>query len=182
MIIELCLAGEVHHYRRLVERHQRGLIGLAYRLLGNRADAEEVAQQSFVDAFDALRDFNPTYRFSSWLYRITINNCKDRQKSKRGKEQPLDAAEVSQDDAVFAGGVPDPERALTMRETAARVKKALDRLPLKYRTVVILKDMQGLSYDEIRSILGLPLTTLKIRVVRGRKRLKELLGPEGESA
>src|SRR6185295_11775347 len=77
MIIELCLAGQGHHYRRLVERHQRGVTALAQRLLGNRTEAEEMAQQSFVDAFGALRDFNPTYRFSSWLYRIAINNCKD---------------------------------------------------------------------------------------------------------
>src|SRR5262245_19527374 len=82
MVVELCLAGESHHFRRLVERHQRGILTLTFRMLGSRAEAEDLAQQTFVDAFTALGDFNPAYRFSSWLYRIAINNCKDWLKSK----------------------------------------------------------------------------------------------------
>ncbi|HJZ88096.1 MAG TPA: sigma-70 family RNA polymerase sigma factor [Polyangia bacterium] len=174
MIIELCLAGESHHFRRLVERYQRGIVSLSYRMLGNRAEAEEMAQQSFVDAFTALRDYNPEYRFSSWLYRITINNCKDHLKSKKRTEQSLDA-EVTAEKAVFAAGLPDPEQALSAREAESAVASALARLPLKYRTVLVLKDMEDLSYEEIRVVLKLPVTTLKIRVVRARKMLKDLL-------
>jgi RNA polymerase sigma-70 factor (ECF subfamily) len=174
MIIELCLAGQVQAFRRLVERHQRGLVSLAYRMLGSRVEAEEIAQQSFVDAFVALRDFDPAYKFSSWIYRITINNCKDYLKSKKRTEQSL-GEEVAQGEALFSAVLPDPERQLRERELAASLERALGELPIKYREVLLLKDVEQLSYQEIRSILRLPVTTLKIRVVRARRRLKQAL-------
>jgi RNA polymerase sigma-70 factor (ECF subfamily) len=174
MIVELCLAGEPQHFRRLVERHQRGILGLTYRMLGNKAEAEDMAQQTFVDAFTALRDFNPTYKFSSWLYRIAINNCKDYLKSKKRTEQPLET-DPSPGEAVFSGGLVDPETATAQHELSEHMSRALNKLPVKYRTVIILKDMDDLSYEEIRSILKLPITTLKIRVVRGRRMLKDIL-------
>jgi RNA polymerase sigma-70 factor, ECF subfamily len=174
MIVELCLAGEPQHFRRLVERHQRGIMGLTYRMLGNKAEAEDMAQQTFVDAFTALRDFNPTYKFSSWLYRIAINNCKDYLKSKKRTEQPLET-DPAPGEAVFSGGLVDPETATAQHELSEHMSRALNKLPVKYRTVIILKDMDDLSYEEIRSILKLPITTLKIRVVRGRKMLKDIL-------
>ena len=177
MIIELCLAGQPHLFRRLVERHQRGILALAYRMLGNAAEADEIAQQSFVDAFSALRGFNPEYRFSSWLYRITINNCKDFLKSKKRTEQAL-GEDVAQGQAAFTARLPDPESALETRQSEAALHRALAALPVKYRSVLVLKDMEDLSYEEIRQILKLPITTLKIRVVRARKRLKELLESE----
>jgi RNA polymerase sigma-70 factor (ECF subfamily) len=174
MIIELCLSGEGHHFRRLVERYQRGVVALTYRMLGSRAEAEEMAQQSFVDAFTALRDYNPEYRFSSWLYRIAINNCKDYLKSKKRTEQSLDD-DVAAGEAAFSAGLPDPEHVAAARETQERIQRALDRLHIKYRAVLVLKDIEDLSYEEIRTILKLPITTLKIRVVRGRKMLRDIL-------
>ena len=174
MVVELCLAGESHHYRRLVERYQRGILSITYKMLGSRAEAEDIAQQTFIDAFTALRDFNPTLRFSSWLYRIAINNCKDWLKSKKRSEQPL-TADVAVGDAVFAGSIADPESAAQAGEARSRVQRALARVPPKYREVLVLKDMEELAYEEIRAILRLPVTTLKIRVVRARKMLKDIL-------
>jgi len=174
MIIELCLAGESHHFRRLVERYQRGILSLTYRMVGSRADAEEMAQQSFVDAFQALRDFNPEYRFSSWIYRIAINNCKDYLKSRKRTEQSL-PEEVPAGEAAFSAHLPDPESALAAREADQVLTRALVRVPLKYRAVLVLKDIEDLSYEEIRQVLKLPVTTLKIRVVRARKMLRDLL-------
>jgi len=174
MIIELCLAGESHHFRRLVDRYQRGILSLTYRMVGSRADAEEMAQQSFVDAFVALRDFNPEYRFSSWIYRIAINNCKDHLKSRKRTEQSL-SEDVAAGAAAFSSTLPDPEAALAAREADAVLTRALSRLPVKYRAVLVLKDIEDLSYEEIRQILKLPVTTLKIRVVRARKMLRDVL-------
>jgi RNA polymerase sigma-70 factor (ECF subfamily) len=155
----------------LVDRYQRGILSLTYRMVGSRADAEEMAQQSFVDAFAALRDYNPEYRFSSWLYRIAINNCKDYLKSKKRTEQAL-PAEVAQADGAFSGVLPDPETLTSAHEAEARLHEALGRLPVKYRTVLVLKDIEELSYEEIRTVLRLPMTTLKIRAVRARKMLR----------
>jgi RNA polymerase sigma-70 factor (ECF subfamily) len=179
MIIELCLGGEARHFRRLVERYQRGVLSLSFRMLGNRAEAEDLAQQSFVDAFTSLRAYNPQYRFSTWLYRIAINNCKDYLKSRKRSEQSLEA-DIAPDEAAFASGIPDAETCLAARETEMRIQRALDRLPVKYRACVVLKDIEDLSYEEIQAILKLPITTLKIRVVRGRKMLKDLLSQNTE--
>jgi RNA polymerase sigma-70 factor (ECF subfamily) len=154
-------------------------LNLTYRMLGSRAEAEDLAQQSFVDAFTSLRAYNPEYKFSSWLYRIAINNCKDHLKSRKRSEQSLDG-EVAPEEAAFAGGLPDAEHQVATRETELRIGRALAELPVKYRTVLVLKDMQDLSYEEIRAIVRLPVTTLKIRVVRGRKMLKDILVREGE--
>src|SRR5262249_22941716 len=141
MIVELCLAGESHHFRRLVERYQRGILRITFRMLGRHAEAEDIAQQTFIDAFTALRDFNPELRSSSWLYRIAVNNCKDWLKSKKRGELPL-TSDVPVGEAVFAGRVADPETAAQAGESRDRIQSALARVARKYREVLVLKDME----------------------------------------
>src|SRR6185295_10578975 len=131
-------------FRPLVQRYQRVVFSVAFRMLGARADAEDVAQQAFVDAFGALDRFRSDGRknaFGTWIIRIAINRCKDVLKSKKRTEESLDADVL--------GGV-----------------------PLKYREILVLKDVEELSYEEIRAILDLPITTLKIRVVRARAMMR----------
>lgn len=169
-LVARCLTGETEAFRPLVQKHQRVVFSVAFRMLGSRADAEDVAQQAFVDAFGALDRFRSDGRhnaFSTWIIRIAVNRCKDVLKSKKRTEEPLDA-EVAGDEAMFAHDTRDPESNLARVRQRAALEDAVMRVPVKYRQVLILKDVEELSYEEIRAILGLPITTLKIRVVRAR--------------
>lgn len=180
-LIGRCVAGEVEAFRPLVQRYQRVAFSVAFRMLGSRADAEDVAQQAFVDAFNALDRFRGEGRehaFSTWLLRIAVNRSKDVLKSKKRTEEPLDR-EIQGDEAAFAHDPSNPEANVASDESRRRLEAALLRVPPKYREVLVLKDIEELSYEEIRSILQLPITTLKIRVVRARAMLREIVVREG---
>ena len=184
LLIARCLQGDVEAFRPLVQRYQRLAFSVAFRMLGSPADAEDVAQQAFVDAFNALDRFRVTGRrhaFSTWLLRIAVNRSKDLLKSKRRTEQPLDR-EVRGDEAAFAYEPPTPEADVSRGERRARLEAALLELPTKYREILILKDAEDLSYEEIRGILALPTTTLKIRVVRARAMLRQIMERGGVTA
>jgi RNA polymerase sigma-70 factor (ECF subfamily) len=180
-LIARCLAGDSESFRPFVQRYQRVVFSVAYRMLGSRADAEDVAQQAFVDAFDALDRFHSDGRknaFSTWLIRIAINRCKDILKSKKRTEESLDDV-VAGGAAMFSHDPRDPETSLAQARQRRALELALMKVPLKYREVLVLKDVEELSYEEIRTILGLPITTLKIRVVRARSMMRARL--EGET-
>jgi RNA polymerase sigma-70 factor (ECF subfamily) len=180
-LIARCLAGEVEAFRPLVQRYQRLAFSVALRMLGSRADAEDIAQQAFVDAFNALERFRGegrTHAFSTWLLRIAVNRSKDVLKSRRRTEEPLDH-DVPGGEAAFAYDPPTPEAHASSGERRERLEAALLELPTKYREVLILRDAEDLSYEEIRVILQLPLTTLKIRVIRARAMLRDLVEREG---
>jgi len=184
LLIERCLAGDVEAFRPLVQRYQRVAFAVALRMLGSPADAEDVAQQAFVDAFGALDRFRGEGRahaFSSWLLRIAVNRSKDVLKSKRRTEEPLER-EVGGSEAAFAYDPPTPEANAFSDENRAQLETALLSLPTKYREVLVLKDAEELSYEEIRGILQLPITTLKIRVVRARAMLREIIESQGLTA
>jgi RNA polymerase sigma-70 factor (ECF subfamily) len=181
-LIDRCRAGELEAFRPLVQRYQRLAFSVALRMLGSRADAEDVAQQAFTDAYHALHRFDGAGRrnaFSTWLVRIAVNRCKDLLKSKKRGEVPLEG-EVGGGEAAFAHDPSNPEAIALRGEQRRRLESALLRLPLKYREVLILKDVEELPYEEIRSILRLPITTLKIRVVRGRAMMQKLLAEGSE--
>lgn len=176
-LIDQCLRGDVESFRPLVQRYQRVAFSVAVRMLGSRADAEDVAQQAFADAYAALDRFKGegrTNAFSTWLLRIVINRSKDVLKSKKRTEEPLDA-DVAGAEAMFAHDPANPEVMLGQQEQRRLLEMALLRVPQKYREVLVLKDIEDLSYEEIRSILRLPITTLKIRVVRARAMMREAL-------
>lgn len=173
-LIERCLGGESDSFRPLVQRYQRLAFSVALRMLGSRADAEDVAQQAFVDAFSALERFRGDGRsnaFSAWLLRIVINRSKDVLKSKRRTEAPLDT-EVAGSEAMFAHEPGNPETSLGRAQEHRLMELALLKVAPKYREVLVLKDIEDLSYEEIRTVLRLPITTLKIRVVRARAMLR----------
>ena len=176
-LIKRCLAGDSEAFRPLVQRHQRVTFSVAYRMLGSRADAEDATQQGFVDAYVALARFQGDGRpnaFSSWLLRIVVNRCKDVLKSKKRTESSLEP-EMGVSEAAFSHQPRDPEAVLSDSNERRALEKALQTLPLKYREVLVLKDVEDLPYEEIREVLHLPITTLKIRVVRARAMMREAL-------
>jgi RNA polymerase sigma-70 factor (ECF subfamily) len=176
-LIDRCLLGDSESFRPLVQRYQRVAFSVALRMLGVRADAEDVSQQAFADAYAALARFRGEGRahaFSTWLLRIVINRSKDVLKSKKRTEAPLDS-EVAGEEAAFAHRPAAPEVIVGANEERRLLERALARVPPKYREVLILKDVEDMSYEEIREVLHLPITTLKIRVVRARSMMRGML-------
>lgn len=171
--IEQVLAGERAAFRVLVERHQRGVHAMIYRMVHNASDADDLAQQAFVAAFAALGSFDLEQRFSTWLYRIAINLAKDHLKSKKRTETALPDGDVHE--AAFAGQVAAPDAPAAARERQALLERALGMLSVDDREILVLKDVEELSFEEIKQITGRPVTALKIRAVRARARLRQAL-------
>jgi RNA polymerase sigma-70 factor (ECF subfamily) len=169
------LAGERGAFRLIVERHQRGVHGVIQRLVHNSADAEELAQQTFLRAFEKLGEFRPELRFSAWVYRIAVNLAKDHRKSPRRSEIPSGERAGEARTALFAGEVGAPDAPTAARERRALLERALASLSLRDREILVLKDVEELPFEEIRQILGRPVTALKIRAVRARARLRDTL-------
>jgi RNA polymerase sigma-70 factor (ECF subfamily) len=175
-LVARCLAGDQQAFRPLLQRHQRVAFSVAYRMLGSRADAEDAAQQAFVDAYAALDRFRSDGRpngFGSWVLRIVVNRCKDVLKSKKRTEASLEP-EMGEE-AIFSHRTRDPEAELAESSERRQLERALQTLSAKYREVLVLKDVEELPYEEIREILQLPITTLKIRVLRARAMMREAL-------
>jgi RNA polymerase sigma-70 factor (ECF subfamily) len=166
------LDGDRQAFRPLVERYQRGVYNVIHRMVQSATDAEDLAQQAFVSAFDGLGSFKLEARFSSWMYRIAVNLAKDHLKSKRRGEIPTDS---DPSEALFSGQLPSPEEPAQSAERHRLLQEAMATLSVKDREVLVLKDMEELPYEDIREILGRPVTALKIRVVRARARLREEL-------
>ncbi len=168
------LAGDRDAFRELVDRHKERVYSVAFRLLGNQTEAEDLTQQSFVEAFVALPSFTPGRNFGSWLMRIAVNNCKDHLKSHKRRESQLDQP-VEGKQAMFSGLIQNPEQAAASGEMGALVAAALERMDAKYRVPLVLKDVEGFTYKEIQQVLDLNLPTLKSRVLRARAKLQGAL-------
>jgi len=174
--IRSVLAGDREAFRRLVDRHARSILNLAYRMTGNAADAEDLTQESFLQAYSRLGEFRLGSRFHPWIYTIALNLCRSHLRRKslvrwlapaRERERP--AVEESRD------GAPDPEQELLGQEAERCLRDAIEALPSKYREVFVLRQAQGLSYEEIAALLELPLGTVETRLFRARRRLVQSL-------
>jgi RNA polymerase sigma-70 factor, ECF subfamily len=164
-------AGDAPAFEELVMTYQHRVFGVALRMLGNRAEAEEVAQEAFVRAHRALGAFRGDAKLSTWLYAITSRLCLNRLASgeRRLTRQGEDALLRLSD----AG--PRPDAALERRELETALGRAIAELPEDRRIVVVLRDLEGLSYEEIAEVLELPLGTVRSRLHRARADLKEKL-------
>ncbi|HKC07728.1 MAG TPA: sigma-70 family RNA polymerase sigma factor [Methylomirabilota bacterium] len=164
-------AGDAPAFEELVMTYQHRVFGVALRMLGSRAEAEEVAQEAFVRAHRALGEFRGDAKLSTWLYAITSRLCLNRLASgeRRMTRQGEDALLRLSD----AG--PRPDAALERRELESALGRAIAELPEDRRIVVVLRDIEGLSYEEIAQVLELELGTVRSRLHRARADLKEKL-------
>jgi RNA polymerase sigma-70 factor (ECF subfamily) len=159
-------SGDEDAFEQLVRAHQRYVFNLAYRVLGDRNEAEDVAQETFVRAWRGLPSFRAECRFTTWLYRIARNVCLNR--------LPRLEAELRQTEVLsqpVASPDPAPDEVVGARERRALLHSELARLPEKYRLVLTLRYLQGFSYAEIADVLSLPLGTVKTHLHRGREAL-----------
>ena len=161
-------------FGQLVERYATVIVNLAYRMVGDRTEAEDLAQETFVAAFKALPTFRAESKFSTWLYRIAANKCKDWLRVKRPGQsvRDVDVEEVLDDRVVEER---TPERLMSQQQVAAQLDRAIQRLPPLYREAFVLKHIEGLSYEEMQEILNVNADTLKMRVYKGRLQLSREL-------
>ena len=161
-------------FGQLIDRHASRIITLAYRMVGDRAEAEDLAQEAFLTAFKALPTFRADAKFSTWLYRIAANKCKDWLRAKRPGmgQQDVDIDELLD---MQVADEQTPERLLSQQQVGRELEQAILRLPPLYREAFVLKHVEGLSYEEMEAILGVQGDTLKMRVYKGRLQLSREL-------
>ncbi len=182
-LIEQSRAGNTSSFDRLVEAHYTAVYNAAFRMLSDPDSAADATQTTFIRAFDALANFRGDSAFSTWLYRITMNVCLD--ELRKRKNQPLSlVTEDSEDDTSEEREIPDeadePGARAEQLERQTIVHEAIGRLPEDYRTIVVLYDIRGLSYQEISEVLEIALGTVKSRLNRARLALREEMKPHLE--
>jgi RNA polymerase sigma-70 factor (ECF subfamily) len=172
--------GDVDSFNQLILRWERPIYALAYRVIGREDDARDVCQETFLRAFRALPGFKGHAKFSSWLYRIALNLCRDwirRQRRAPVVEAPEGVDLV--DLAVERGGTESIEDLVSRRELSAAVEEAMAQLPDEQRTAIILKEYHGMTFQEIADLQGCPLSTVKTRLYQGLTVLRRHLERQG---
>jgi RNA polymerase sigma-70 factor (ECF subfamily) len=181
--IHAILQGDVDRYAELVDKYQDQAIRLAYSLLGNYDDARDASQDAFVRAYRGLRRFRGRAKFSTWLYRIVVNACRDAQRSRA--RQPAAVAGVGEpdpdDDENLFVDVDDPAASpaeqAAGRELGLQLSRALQGLPAQQRTAFLLHHVHGLSLDEAAGVMDCRLGTVKAHIFRATQALRRALGP-----
>ncbi len=172
------LKGDQDAYAEVVEIYKDKIFQICYRMLGNRHEAEDIAQEAFLRAYVNINSFNINLKFSSWLYRIATNLCIDRIRKKK-PDYYLDAEVAGTDGLTMYSQIPAetrlPEEDVESLELRETIQKEISKLPEKYRTVIVLKYIEELSLNEISEILDIPLGTVKTRIHRGREALRKQL-------
>jgi RNA polymerase sigma-70 factor (ECF subfamily) len=170
MLVTACLRGDRESFDEIVERYEGPLYNAAYRITGSVEDAMDATQTAFVNAFEKLHTFDPRYRFFSWIYRIVVNlslNMVDRRRNE------------SELDGNFPAAIANPETAYHRTEAAENLEAAMRELTPELRTVIVLKHIEGFSYNEIGELLGIPEKTVKSRLFTARQRLRSILKYRG---
>jgi RNA polymerase sigma-70 factor, ECF subfamily len=174
-LIQRCAAGDERASAELVAEHQRTVVQLACNLLGDREEALDLSQEVFLRVFRTIHRFRGQSSLRTWIYRIAVNQARNRhrfwQRRHRSDQVSLDQHVATHGD-ILRGIGPSPDRVLAQKELAERLKGAMGRLPFEQRTAIVLREVDGLSYEEIAFSLGLPIGTVKSRLTRARQALR----------
>jgi RNA polymerase sigma-70 factor (ECF subfamily) len=173
--------GDIESFNQLIVRWERPIYALAYRVIGKEEDARDVCQDAFLRAYRALPGFKGQAKFSSWLYRIALNLCRDwirRQRRAPVSQLPedMDAIELASE----KGPVESIEDLVARRELSAIVEAAMSELSEEQRTAIILKEYHGMTFQEIADMQGCPLSTVKTRLYQGLSLLRRRLEQQGQ--
>ena len=171
LLIKRFKDGDGSAFRELVQRYQDKIYNLCRYMIADANLAQDAAQDTFVKAYKALNIYKPDFEFYTWLYRIAVNTCLDYRK----KLKTTIPAEYEGVLDEIASPEPSPEHLYQSKETGALIQAALARLPEKLRAVIVLKELEELSYDEIAQVLDVSIGTVKSRISRAREELRRLL-------
>ena len=181
-LVAAALKGDESAYGELLERFRRPLFSLIYRMIGDREQAEDLAQESFVKAFNNLDSYNPKYRFSSWLFKIANNHAIDHLRRARlptvsihGSPHAANAEREAETRIVLEAPDESPEEEIMALELGGEIEDAIRQLRSEYRTAVILRHIENRPYEEIAEIMEVPIGTVKTFLHRARAELREAL-------
>jgi RNA polymerase sigma-70 factor (ECF subfamily) len=168
-------------FEEIMDKYERKIFNMIYRMTGNYDDAVDLTQETFLKVYKSLRSFRGEANIYTWIYQIALNLCRTKMaQDRRMKVISLDQ-EIETEEGEMEREIPDdsmtPEQVWEAKNIQEAVQKAIERLPLPYREVIILHDLQGFSYGEIANMLGTNEQAVRVRLHRARKRLKELLEP-----
>ncbi|MFC1568908.1 sigma-70 family RNA polymerase sigma factor [bacterium] len=179
--IERAIQGDENAYEALLKRYERGIYNMIYQMVKNREETEDLVQETFIKAFNALESYNNQFAFSTWLYKIAFNNCIDSIRKRKLKTYPLDKPIQTKEGQVqqeIRDDSSSPEKEMLFAEKRKQVNEAIGCLPAKYKKVIILRHQEERSYEEISEIMKIPLGTVKARIFRAREMLKRCLQEE----
>ncbi len=179
-LVTLSQGGDLDSFNQLVLRWERPIYALAYRVIGREEEARDVAQETFLRAFRAIKGFKGQAKFSSWLYRITLNLCRDWIRKER--RAPVSQAPEGIDIIELAGEATPSESIEDLvgrKQLGLAVSKAMALLPEEQRTAIILKEYHGLTFQEIADLLDCPLSTVKTRLYQGLTVVRKQLESAG---
>lgn len=184
-LIKRCQQGDLEAFEQLIAAYEKKMINYCWRMLGNPSDAEDAAQEVFIKVFRFIESFTGQSSFSTWLYRIASNVCLDILRKK--KRQPADTVSLYQSGAEgdefvlpVEDDAPSPYESAQLNEAQRALNAALAQLGEEQRRVIILRDIEGFSYDEIAAVMHVPPGTVKSRINRARKSLQKLLEKDRE--
>jgi RNA polymerase sigma-70 factor (ECF subfamily) len=180
-VIDEVLKGNTEAFSRIIEKYQDKTFRYVYSKFNNYHEAMDMTQEIFIMTIEALPSFRRESKFSTWLYSIMVNYCKNYKKKNR--RMNVVSLNVSRGDEEYDMQLPDerenPEDAVVMNDSLRIVREEIDKLPDDYREILVLRDINGLSYNEISEILDLNLSNVKVRIHRGREFLKNRLNSRG---
>lgn len=181
LLVERVQQGDKRAFELLVAKYQRKLMRLVSRLVRDQAEAEDVVQEAFIKAYRAIPQFRGESAFYTWLYRIGINTAKNYLVT-QGRRAPTSTdADVEEaesfDDGDYLRDINTPESMLATKQIAETVNLAMDALPEELRIAITLREIEGLSYDEIAEAMGCPIGTVRSRIFRAREAIAEKLRP-----
>ena len=177
-LIKQALKGKQSAYKQLMKKYYGYTKNLVYKMTSNKEDIEDLTQEAFIKAFNSLKNFDSQFAFSTWLYKIATNNCIDYIRKKKLNTYSIDK-NIETDDDDYKFEIPDseslPDRNILESERKKVLDDAIEKLPERYKRVIILRHKADLEYEEIAKKLKLPVGTVKAHIFRGRELLNKYL-------
>ncbi|HOQ01130.1 MAG TPA: sigma-70 family RNA polymerase sigma factor [Acetivibrio clariflavus] len=176
-LVERAKSGDLEAFEQLIIGCQKKVFNIAFRMVGNYDDANELAQEVFIKAFRSIKNFKGDSSFSTWIYRITANVCLDELRKRKNRTIVSLDQDIELNDGDVKRQMPDnaptPDMEAESNEVKSIVNESIQQLPDDYKSMIILRDIQGFSYDEISKIVNCPEGTVKSRINRARQALKK---------
>lgn len=182
VLIRKCLEGDEKSFEKLLNRYKGPVFSICLRMVRNRDDAEDISQDVFIRVFNMLDRYNPSFPFSSWLFRITSNLCIDFLRKNKRTVLSIDSPVEGKDGEMlrqFESNEQGPEKRMELKEKMEYLEQSIGTLPERYRIIVIMRHQEHLSYEQISEMLGIPLGTVKARIHRARKMIVEYFNKHG---
>lgn len=179
ILVKKAQKDDMQAFEQLVDNYRNKVFNIAYRIIGNYEDASELAQEVFIRIYKALKKFKGRSSFSTWVYSITKNVCYDEIRKRKNKKIVYLDNDIELEESKIKRQLkdegPQPDEIIEKSEIGEIIQEAIQKLSFEHRIVIVLRDIQGYSYDEIAEIVNCPAGTVKSRISRARKSLKRIL-------